>query len=180
MGRTDFKTPSSEYEVRGKYIRAILSAFSIDFLSEELLKRFDLYPLDDDAWYPLQSYLSLLERIHDRMFVMLEAVGRKVFQHTFPQDIENFEKVLEVMNKYYQESHRHKEGKAINVGRYDYTKVREGEFLIESSTVYPCTYEIGIIKGIAKYYKESLSIEHDDERCRSKGDSVCVYKIKIH
>ena len=180
MGRTDFKSPSVDYEVKGKYIKAILSAFSISFLSEDLLKRFGLVPLEDERWYPLQSYLSLLERVHDRMFVMLESVGRDVFQHTFPQDIETFEEVLEVINKYYQESHRHKDGKTINVGKYDYKKVKEGEFIIESSTIYPCTYEIGIIKGIARHYKETISIEHDDSRCRTKGDNVCTYRIAIY
>ena len=180
MGKTDFKSPSGDYEVSGAFIKPVISAFSIKFLSEDLLKRYGLFPLEDEKWYPLQGYLSLLERVHDRMFVMLEAIGRNFFKDVIETGQASVEEVFEKINEHYQGYHRSSKGEKTDVGRYTYRKIKDNEYEIESSTVYPCSYEIGIIKGIVKNFGKTVIISHKDGRCRSKGDSVCVYKIKIH
>ena len=112
------------------------------------------------------------------MPAVLKRVGEFICKEALlsPQ-ITNFEQLMAGMDAGYQRNHNGQKGDEI--GHYHCDKKSQKEFILSDNTPYPCTFDQGIIFGFAKKFNTSITIEHADNSCRTKGDSLCQYHIQV-
>ena len=162
-------------EVLGDAIIPVLKAISSDFLKDKWLAEYNLDNIVKGEYYSQQDYLNLLQRIHEKMSMLLKQAGEKVYSEVeIPPEIETVEQALMLLDAGLYMNHR-----GGDTGHYDVELYAPNQFLLTCDTPYPCEMSIGIVTGIGTAFGKMIIINHHDEQCRSKGDDVCVYRLRI-
>ena len=168
----------SHIEVLAEGILPVIKGMRAKALAKVLLAKHDLEDVREGQLYPQKNYLSLLDDIEIKMPGVLRNIGKAMMsQAIFPPNIKSFEEVLMVTDQAYYMNHRG--AKKGEIGHYNCEKISEKVFLMSVSCPYPCIFDQGIILGMAEKFQVRVSIEHEDETCRSKGDPQCNYRIEI-
>jgi len=172
------KDKYGQIEVAGEAIMSVISGISGEALSKVLLAKYRLDDVQPGQFYPMKSYLALLHDVENRMPLVLKRIGEFISREAIlPPDITSLDQFLSIMDQAYYMNHRGYKGEEI--GHYRYEKQSDEAFLMTVSIPYPCVFDQGIFHGFAKKFGATISLEHADDACRSKGDPQCNYRIRL-
>ena len=95
----------------------------------------------------------------------------------FPPGIDTFEKAMMLTDQAYYMNHS--ENKGDEIGHYQFQKNSNTSFNMIVSCPYPCIFDQGIILGMADKFNTTIVLNHANQSCRAKGDSLCNYQIEV-
>lgn len=132
---------------------------------------------DSDEWYPQQAWLSAFKTIADDLEPhVLDRLGEQIPSTVeWPTDIATVSHGLRSINEAYQRNHR---GGEIGFYRFERTDDQSGE--VTCHNPYPCPFDRGMIRGVAKRYATVDSfvfIEETGGNCRRDGADMCTYTV---
>ena len=172
------KDQYGQIEVSGESIMSVIRGISGKALSKILLAKHSLNDVQPGQFYPIVSYLGLLYDIEIKMPLVLKRIGEFISREVIlPPHLSSFDQFLIMMDQTYYMNHRGYQEEEI--GHYRYEKQSDEEFLMTVSTPHPCVYNEGVFHGFAKKFGVTISLDHADDACRSKGDPQCTYRIHI-
>lgn len=165
-------------ELIGEAIQPFVRAISIEALSRTLLMKVGLSDVLPGQYYPLSSFLKLLDDVDQRMPTVLKNAGTFIASEAvFPPEIQTFEDFLAAINDVYLMQHRgYKEGE---IGAYKFTRESDRVFHMVDDIPYPCRYDEGMYFGFAKRFGVAIDLTHVGSACRRKGDKECAFRIEI-
>jgi hypothetical protein len=168
----------SHIEVAGEAILPVINAITAKTLCRLLLRKYSLNDVQKGFFYPLDKYLSLLHDIEKRMPATLKKIGMFIMSEAiFPPDITSFEQGLMLSDQAYYMNH--KGVRKDEIGHYHFKKISDKTFSMSASSLYPCIFDQGVFIGIAQKFNTVISVKHNSDNCRSKGDPQCDYHISI-
>ena len=168
----------SHIQASGEDISSVVRGISAEALCKVLLNKYELNNVQKGQYYPVNNYLSLLYDIEKRMPAVLKNIGKSIISEAlFPPDVTIFEEALVAADTGYYMNHLGAEKDEI--GHYLFEKKSEKHFHMIVDSPYPCIFDEGVILGIAEKFNEEISLKHDGDACRSKGDQQCNYHIEI-
>lgn len=138
-------------------------------------------------WFPLHANLCVLGDIA-RAFgdAALFDIGVTVPEHAkFPPEIRSLRQALEVLDIAFHANHR-RDGVVMydratgtmldGIGHYSCERAVDGALITESTSVYPCRFDLGLVSGLAARFDASAKVQHtSDGVCRERGDARCRY-----
>lgn len=132
---------------------------------------------DPDEWYPQQSWLNAFEAIADDLQPhVLDRLGETLPDVAdWPNEYESVPAGLRSIGEAYQRNHRGGE-----IGSYEFEQVDESTGQITCHNPYPCQYDRGLIRGVARKYAPVdafVFIEETGETCRRNGGDTCTYTV---
>lgn len=128
-------------------------------------------------WYSQQAWLNAFETIADDLEPhILDRLGEQLpVVAEWPTDISSVPEALRSIDEAYQRNHR---GGEIGFYRFEQTDERTGE--VTCHNPYPCPFDRGLIRGVAKQYATVdafVFVEETGSTCRRDGDDRCVYTV---
>jgi hypothetical protein len=138
-------------------------------------------------WYPLHQVVAILNRVgrelgEDALF----RIGASTFEHAaFPASVDSICKALRALDVAYHMNHR-KNGEPMfangrcsdGIGCYVCTDETAGHFVVDSASLYPCSYDRGLVTAIARQFEPRCDVWHlEGARCRRLGSLTCAYVI---
>jgi hypothetical protein len=141
------------------------------------------------AWYPVDRILRVFDRIGSEFGnFTLRQVGMhvpKVVQ--LPPQVVDITGAFAVLDIGYHLNHgkggeplfnpatgEMKEG--IGHFRWEY-KAGTTRGLVESTTIYSCSFDEGVVTGNAQRFKPGAVVVHDKASCRARGGANCTFHI---
>ncbi len=182
-------------EVNGQTIFSIVDAMAVRFMTEKIFKEVGLPPTSEiegnpHGWYPQQRWLDAFRRIAEKIgHASLFAIGKKIPENAeFPPDIDSVEKALASIDVAYHMNHRNSSGEVLfdpstgkmleGIGHYQYEKVGENKAVLTCQNPYPCDFDRGIIKAMARRFEKNSRVDHMEGRCRNAGADLCRYEVE--
>ncbi|WP_251342970.1 hypothetical protein [Haloplanus halophilus] len=169
-------------EARGRVIIAIesgLSRFREEYRTRvrAALSEKGIDDPNPDDWYPQGAELDVLATIAeelephllDRLGEQIPAVAR------WPSGVSGVAEGLRSIDDAYHRNHRGGE-----IGHYRFEKVADGRGRVECRNPYPCPFDRGLIRAVARQYSPVESfvfVEERGERCRREGADRCTYVV---
>lgn len=172
--------------VNGETVRMVLDG--IDALPadqrDEVRAIFDangLGDVDANTWYCQKPWLAALRAIGARIDGRaLTSLGRHIPKTTvWPTDVTTVPDAIASINDAYRMNHR---GPALGAYTFERTDDRQGR--VTSTTRYPCSLDIGIVKGVIREFSPTvtttaLAFVHEvSESCRDDGGEECTYAVR--
>jgi predicted hydrocarbon binding protein len=174
---TNIKEKFSGVEVSGDAIISVTRGVESEALCRILLEKYDLEDVQKGQYYSLGNYLALLEEIERRMPSVLRRIGEAMCDEVIlPPSITTFEEFAVLHDKIYNMNIRGHSSE--QVGGYFYKKQMDGSYLATVSTPFSCSFTQALIAGFAKKFGTFISIEHSDDKCRTRGDKHCSYRLQ--
>ena len=132
---------------------------------------------EPDKWYPQQAWLNAFETIAKELQPhVLDRLGETLPNVAeWSNDFDTIPEGLQSIDDAYQRNHRGGE-----IGYYRFEKLDDQTGEVTSYNPYPCPFDRGLIRGVAKKYASVdnfVFIEETGETCRRNGDDTCVYTI---
>jgi hypothetical protein len=172
-----------DVEVHGRTILAVaddaLSRFS-DAYRETAFDALAANGIDDpsaDEWYPQQAWLNTFEVIAAELEPhILDRLGEQIPDVAeWPTTPSSVEEGLRSIDEAYRRNHR---GGDIGFYRFESTGEQRGEVICENP--YPCEFDRGLIRAVARRYapvESFVFVEERGDRCRRRGDDACTYSV---
>ena len=140
-------------------------------------------------WFPLDVNLRVLDDIaHAFGEAAVFQIGRSVPDHArFPPDIRDLGGALLMLDVAFHANHRL--GGAVmydpatgnmldGIGHYRFELSAPDVLIGDSTSVYPCSFDEGIISGLAGRFDPAASVKHlADGPCRKRGNVGCSYFV---
>ncbi|WP_049926701.1 hypothetical protein [Halopiger goleimassiliensis] len=178
--RIGWKGSLEDAEVIGRsplsYVAAGESVSS--FVGKEIsskLAHYGLEEIEPEEWYPLAIPLAMLYDMRDEYGdVRMRNMGQNVPQHVeFPPELSAVDDALRAIDQAYHQNHRGEE-----IGFYEFETTGETEGVMTCETPYPCEFDKGLIKGVAKKFADNpVQVEEIGDSCRKEGDYRCEYRV---
>lgn len=186
------------YSIVGTNMQAIMGGFgSFTLIASKLLLREGIGTPDDSliakfeptAWYPLDRVLRVFDHIQAEFGdFTLRQVGLQVFKtQPLPPQIVDLTSAFESLDVAYLMVHGKGSVPLFNpatgqmqddLGHYKWTHTKgTTKAAIESTSIYPCSFDEGLVSGAAQRFKPTAIITHDKASCRSRGGDKCIYQI---
>ncbi|HLL02807.1 MAG TPA: hypothetical protein VK539_19650 [Myxococcaceae bacterium] len=186
-----------QFHVLGANLQNIIGGFgsftliASKFLLEEGIGTPDdtmMAHFDAEKWYPLDRFLRVFDRIHAEFGnYTLRQVGLQVHKNAvLPPQIVDLMSAFTAMDVGYYMNHAYNEQPLFNpktgqmtegIGHYKPNVGTANKITVESSTVYPCPFEEGVVTALAQRFKPTAALAHDRAGCRSRGSKVCLYHV---
>jgi hypothetical protein len=164
----------------GAFARASLKAAGLSFAADEAGGIPDWYSLDAN----LRVLNAIARRFGDRAVFR---IGLTVPKHArFPPGMTTLRQALAGLDCAYHTNHRRDDavmfdpdtGTKLNgIGNYDCQETPEGLLVAESTSVYPCSFDLGLVSGLAARFAPKATVRHGNAPCRRRGSPVCHYPI---
>lgn len=177
-----YETFDQDIEARGATILALenaLSRFSEQYRTRarEALNEYGIEDPDSDAWYPQEAELNALETIAEELEPhILDRLGEQIPDAAdWPGEISSVEDGLRSINEAYHRNHR-----GGDIGYYQFDKTAESRGVVECHNPYPCQFDRGLIRAVAKEHSPVESfvfVEEQSEECRRRGADTCTYTV---
>lgn len=145
--------------------------------------------IQEDSWFPLDVWLSVLEAIHKQIGPnALFKLGTHILENPkFPPWIRDIETALDSIDVAYHRSHR-KAGVIMcdqstghlmeGIGNYKPKRiVGQKRILVMCDTPYPCETDFGIVTELATKFESKARVAHDPAPCRRVGAAFCTYVV---
>jgi hypothetical protein len=144
---------------------------------QAVLSSKDIDDPNPDDWYAQAAELDALETIAeefdphvlDRLGERIPAVAR------WPSGVSGVAEGLRSIDDAYHRNHR-----GGDIGHYRFERVEDGLGRVECRNPYPCPFDRGLIRAVAKEYSPVESFVFVEERgdaCRRRGDDRCTYTV---
>ncbi|SEG63703.1 hypothetical protein [Halobellus limi] len=132
---------------------------------------------EPDEWYPQQAWLNAFEAIAEELQPhVLDRLGEQIPDVAeWPDEFDTVPAGLQSIDEAYQRNHR---GGELGWYRFEQTDDRAGT--VTCYNPYPCPFDRGLIRGVAKHYASMDSfvfIEETGSTCRRNGDDRCTYTV---
>ncbi len=140
------------------------------------LAQHGLEDIEGEEWYSLKIPLAALYDMRDEYGdVRMRNMGRNVPEHVeFPPELSEVENALPGINQAYTQNHRGTE-----IGSYEFEQAGSNEGVMICENPYPCEFDKGLIKGVAKKFADShVTVEEVGDQCRSEGGQHCEYRVE--
>jgi hypothetical protein len=191
-----FQIFEPDIEVFGPAIVPIVEAFArnqtiVDVLVDEGLGSFDAkgdFRTDATRWYPQDAWLRAFARIAavagpDSLFKIGTFIPDIIEMPACATDIRSGIRSIDIG---YHLHHR-KRGVVMfstetgvmleGIGHYGYAP-GDREIVCVCNTPYPCEFDHGIIRAMARKFEPQARIVHDESRrCREAGANSCTYVV---
>lgn len=130
-----------------------------------------------DEWYPQQAWLDTFEAIAaDLEPHILDRLGEQIPDvASWPADPSSVEEGLRSIDVAYRRNHR-----GGDIGFYDCERIDERTAEMTCENPYPCPFDRGLIRAVARKYapvESFVLVEERGDRCRRDGDDRCVYTV---
>jgi hypothetical protein len=171
-------------EVRGRTVLAVvddgLARFSEAYWerARETLADHGVTDPTDDEWCPQAAWLATFEQIAgDLDSHLLDRLGEQIPDAAeWPDDTrDNVPTGLRTIDEAYQRNHRGGE-----IGSYGVERTGEHEVEIVCETPYPCAFDRGLIREVARRsspVETFVFVEETGEECRRDGADTCTYTV---
>lgn len=172
-----------DVHVRGAAMKAVLDDALPDF-SEAYRDRAYGILADEgipqvapDEWYPQQSWLNAFRGIARELEPhLLDRLGERTHNVAgWPSDAESVAEGLCGIDDAYRYNHRGGE-----VGTYAFEATGDREGVVRCRNPYPCVFDRGLIRGVAREYAPVDSfvfVEETGTDCRRDGADACSYTV---
>jgi hypothetical protein len=139
---------------------------------------FDLVDIAENT--KLQHFLDFFNDMHQVDSVAIEEIGKKfIEEHEFPDTVFNFATALQHIESFYS-IYQFDSANNAPTGEVVFGTVSRSVHRLVVRSPFPCEFEMGIIKGIAKRYDKKIKLEHHDFQCRmSLKSDRCDYFIIV-
>jgi hypothetical protein len=140
-------------------------------------------------WFPLEQNLAILRRVGESLGdEALFAIGASVPKHaTFPPGLTDLERALASLDVAFHMNHR-RDGMPMydpgsgsfleGIGHYRFYRQDAMTLVVESSSVYPCDFDHGLITGLVARFAPGGRTDHSPGRnCRNRADTSCSYQV---
>ncbi len=148
------------------------------------------YVIDLNGWYSHENWLKAFQNIaRDIGDSVLKEIGMKIPENAqFPPWVQDIDSAIKSIDVAYHMNHR-KDGKVLfdittgkmfeGIGHYGYERVKDEHKIISACrNPYPCAFDEGIIKSMAKKFEAKAVVHHDNTKpCRKNGAESCTYII---
>jgi len=127
--------------------------------------------------YQLRGYLSALDEFQ-RQFGQdfMHKVGALIFDTAiFPPGIDGIEKALELVDTAYRMNITNGED---GIGSYRWTMLGDRSGTMACDNPFPCSFDLGIVKSIARRFEPNARVEHTGNSCRHRGGTTCTYAVE--
>ena len=180
IDRTGFDGSLDEAEVIGRSPQSYVAAGESisSFAGKQVANKLAEYGLEDiepDEWYSLTIPLAMLYDMRDEYGdARVRNMGQNVPQHVeFPPELSEVDEALRAIDQAYHQNHRGGE-----IGSYEFEADGPNEGVIICENPYPCEFDKGLIKGVAKKFADNpVRVEEIGDRCRAEGDHRCEYRV---
>jgi hypothetical protein len=130
-----------------------------------------------DEWYPQQAWLNTVETIAETLEPhLLDRLGEQIPEVArWPTGVSGVEAGLATIDEAYRQNHR---GGEIGFYRFEEGGDRTGE--LTCKTPYPCLFDRGLIRAVARRYapvESFVFVEERGDECRRDGADVCTYTV---
>jgi hypothetical protein len=184
--------------ILGTNMQAIMNGFgSFTLIASKLLLREGIGTPDDSmiaqfepaAWYPLDRVLRVFDHIQAEFGdFTLRQVGLQVFKTVpLPPQIVDLTSAYEGLDIAYLLVHGKGPKPLFNpatgqsgddLGHYKWIHTKgTTKGAIESTSIYPCSFDEGLVSGAAQRFKPGAIITHDRASCRNRGGDKCLYQV---
>jgi hypothetical protein len=140
-------------------------------------------------WFPLAANLRVLDDI-GRTFgdAAVVAIGFSVPEHArFPPRIRTLQDALAALDVAFHSNHRC-DGAVMfdaatghmleGIGHYRCDDGGSDGLVSESTSVYPCSFDLGLVSGLVARFDPGAKVEHpSDGLCRTRGAVSCRYVV---
>lgn len=133
----------------------------------------------EEEWHLQADWLEAFSQIKQEFGERtLSQIGKQIpKQADWPNHANTIEDGVEAIQAAYQMNHRNGE-----IGEYKAEQTGENEIHVTCTNPYPCSFDMGIIKGVAREFSspdERVRInEINEDECREKGGDSCTYHIR--
>lgn len=173
-----FKAMSSEVEVNGAAVLAVVEGMKGRELALQILARHRIVDPQVDKWYLQQDWLDAFQEIAEKIGpTTLKLVGRSIPDTAlWPTEVKTITDALASIDVAYHMNHR--KGR---IGHYAFQQTGERTGQVHCTNPYPCEFDHGIIEGTAAKFAPAgvlVFVEHDDSQpCRCRGGESCTYLV---
>lgn len=172
-----------DVSVHGETILVVLEEALAQFSDEyrqrglRILAKNGIDDPDPEAWYPQQWWLDTFEAIAEELEPhLLDRLGEQIpAAADWPSNVSSVEAGLESIDDAYQRNHQ-----GGHIGSYRVDVVGEQSAEVVCETPYPCPYDRGIIRAVARQYapiEAFVFVEEIGEECRQSGSQSCTYRV---
>lgn len=179
----EYEAFDPDAEVHGRTILNVidggLARFSEDhqLRAREALAANGVEDPEADEWYPQQAWLDTFEAIAEDLEPhLLDRVGEQIPEVAdWPSGISTVEAGLEAIDEAYRRNHRGGE-----IGSYRFEPVDERTGTVTCRNPYPCPFDRGLIRAVARQYapvEAFVFVEERDDSCRRNGAEACTYTV---
>lgn len=180
---TPYEPFDPDVEVYGETILAVLDEAMARFSAEHkehAERALAEYGLDDanaDDWYPQQAWLDAFETVAESLEPhVLDRLGEQIPDVAdWPNEFQSPEEGLRLIDEAYRRNHRNGE-----IGFYGFEKTGERAGLVTARNPYPCPFDRGLIRAVARKYAPVdafVLVEERGETCRREGADRCTYTV---
>ncbi|THE64321.1 hypothetical protein D8Y22_12965 [Salinadaptatus halalkaliphilus] len=144
------------------------------FVGKEIASKLAQYGLEEiepEEWYSLTIPLAMLYDMRDEYGdIRMRNMGQNVPQHVeFPPELSEVDEALRAIDQAYHQNHRGEE-----IGFYEFESVDDNQGRMTCETPYPCEFDKGLIKGVAKKFANNpVRVEEIGDQCRSEDGQRC-------
>ena len=165
-------------KIIGQTINSIKKAFVREKFATKFIVDAVGEHVEEDKFYPAEGFLKALDNIGSKMDVaVLQKIGTKIIESAqWPPGVDNLTAGLQSISVAYKMNHQPND--VAIIGDYEYNKIGENEFTITATNPYPCDFDLGIVRGVAKTFESGVFVRHLEGSCRKRGNSKCVYQVK--
>jgi hypothetical protein len=170
-------------EVTGRMVRAVVDEAMGQFSETYRASAFAALAaegIDDpapDEWYPQSAWLNAFETIAENLEPhVLDRLGEQIPNvAAWPTGIDTPARGLESIDEAYQRNHRNGD-----TGHYRFDPVDERTGAVTCQNPYPCPFDRGIVRGVAREYAPVdafVFVEETGDACRRRGDDACTFTV---
>ncbi|KAB2867233.1 MAG: hypothetical protein F9K46_00750 [Anaerolineae bacterium] len=166
-------------EVSGAVILAAIAHLKAEIVP--LLEKHEIFDVQPDKWYPLQSFLNVLKSINDgwsfgSSAVDLMSIGMQIPENAmWPPNVDSVGTALGSIDTAYHINHRGGE-----IGHYHIEFAEPHHIRMVCENPYPSDFDYGIIYRTVKKFAhkgQTFQVQRADSPSRLKGDDMCIYDI---
>lgn len=128
-------------------------------------------------WYPQQAWLDAFSVLAEDLEPhILDRIGEQIPDAAdWPSGISGVEDGLRSINEAYHRNHRGGE-----IGYYRLTHADEQTGVVTCKNPYPCPFDRGIIRGVARRFapvESFVFVEETGDECRRNDGDTCSYTV---
>ncbi len=172
----EFQSKNPDVKMVGGVIISFMKSQASPTLGQKYLSRYgfsDLSEIKEDGWYSQQTMFNIMKDIADSIgMTTLESIGGKVPDNAKMPAWNNLEEVLDSWTDVYKHNHQ-----GDNISYFKILDKGERHFIVETNNAYPCAFDIGLFRAIAKKFHPKAVVTENKEKCRRHGHDTCTYKI---
>ncbi len=169
----EFQARNPNVKVSGAAIISFLESMTTRRIGEKYLAQHGIEEVAKDGWYPQQAYFDAMKDFADKIGMpALESVGSHIPDQTGVDTSVELITVLENWDNVYKTNHQ-----GDNQSYFKVTDKGENFVVIETNNTYPCAFDRGLFRALAKKYEPRALLTKEGNQCRANGDDKCVYKI---